>query len=76
MSIAKKATSSKSKSLKDEQNDDFKTSSLDSGVCNVAYDSMDGKVEEVISNCRLFAESMMKKRKEKTKVIVQICSIC
>eukprot|EP00957_Ditylum_brightwellii_P094254 7176340-Ditylum_brightwellii.AAC.1 len=54
--------------------DDSDTSSVDSRVCNIGYDAMDGKAEEVISNFRIFAESTMKGKKE--KVTVPICSIC
>eukprot|EP00957_Ditylum_brightwellii_P133787 10201164-Ditylum_brightwellii.AAC.1 len=51
-STAKKANFKKSKSVKDEQDDDSDISSADSRVCNIAYNAMDGKVEDVISNFR------------------------
>jgi hypothetical protein len=72
-STAKKANSKKSKSVKDEQNDDSDTSSVDSRVCNIAYDIMDGKVKEVISNFRIFAESMMKGGKKENKRQKLLC---
>eukprot|EP00957_Ditylum_brightwellii_P006769 513618-Ditylum_brightwellii.AAC.1 len=67
MFVLEKATSGKSNSSEDRENDAVEISSVDSGLCNIDYDSIDVKVEEVISNFRIFAESMKKKRSTKEK---------
>eukprot|EP00957_Ditylum_brightwellii_P052562 3985626-Ditylum_brightwellii.AAC.1 len=48
-------------------NDAVETSSVDSGLRNIDYDSMNETVEEVISNFRIFAKSMKKKKNTKDK---------
>eukprot|EP00957_Ditylum_brightwellii_P025877 1957944-Ditylum_brightwellii.AAC.1 len=67
LSISKKATSGKSDSSEDKDKDAVETSSVDSGLCNIDYDNMDVKVKEVISNFRMLAESMKKKKSTKDK---------
>eukprot|EP00957_Ditylum_brightwellii_P018465 1389155-Ditylum_brightwellii.AAC.1 len=46
---------------------DVEASSVDSLLCNIDYDTMNEKVEEVISNFRIFVESMKKKNSTKDK---------
>eukprot|EP00957_Ditylum_brightwellii_P179090 13643117-Ditylum_brightwellii.AAC.1 len=70
-STLKKGKSKKSKSAKEEQDEDSDASSDDSGICNIAYDAMDGKVEKVLSNSRIFAELAMKGKKKRKKLLFQ-----